>query len=220
MVRAMDYHSNDSHQCPILAADLLWDRKWTAYLYLSLTSHPCLNGLSIFYPITKNNKVSCEWGTRMWIIAVTAPKYSEVVTWWTIWFSICKCLVQGSSIVELKEWLWAVSSVYGVTSAIIFWVLTIINEPVRWGVSPMSRSIHYPWVVVKLYSSSNHDRDDDDQGFGSGPSSRHRVQAAVGKLTMYDFHDSTDSFLGKIWYLVNIICPIVILSVYTYSFLF
>ena len=112
----------------------------------------------------------------MWIIAVTAPKYSEVVTWWTIWFSICKCLVQGSSIVELKEWLWAVSSVYGVTSAIIFWVLTIINEPVRWGVSPMSRSIHYPWVVVKLYGSSNHDRDDDDQGFGSGPS---RVQAAA-----------------------------------------
>ena len=58
-------HSNDSQQCPILAADLLWDRKWTAYLYLSLTSLPCLDGLSIFYSITNNNKVSCEYGTLM-----------------------------------------------------------------------------------------------------------------------------------------------------------
>ena len=62
--------SNDSHQCPILAADLLWDRKWTAYLYPSLTSRPCLDGFFIFYPIIKNNKVSCEYGTLMWIIAV------------------------------------------------------------------------------------------------------------------------------------------------------
>ena len=59
------HHSNDSHQCPILAADLLWDKKWTAYLYLSLTSLPCLDGLSIFYSITNNNKVSCEYGTLM-----------------------------------------------------------------------------------------------------------------------------------------------------------
>ena len=56
-------HSNDSHQCSILAADLLWNRKWTAYLYPSLTSCPCLDGLFIFYPITKNNKVSCKWDT-------------------------------------------------------------------------------------------------------------------------------------------------------------
>ena len=62
-------HSNDSHQCPILAADLLWDRKWRAYLYPSLTSRPCLDGFFIFCPIIKNNKVSCEYGTLMWIIA-------------------------------------------------------------------------------------------------------------------------------------------------------
>ena len=66
-------HSNDSHQCPILAADLLWDRKWTAYLYPSLTSRPCLDGFFIFYPIIKNNKVSCKYGTLMWIIAVVLP---------------------------------------------------------------------------------------------------------------------------------------------------
>ena len=64
-------HSNDSHQCPILAADLFWDRKWIAYLYPSLTSRPCLDGFFIFCPIIKNNKVSCQYGTLMWIIAVT-----------------------------------------------------------------------------------------------------------------------------------------------------
>ena len=63
-------HSNDSHQCPILTADLLWDKKWTAYLYPSLTSRPCPDGFFIFCPIIKNNKVSCEYGTLMWIIAV------------------------------------------------------------------------------------------------------------------------------------------------------
>ena len=63
-------HSNDSHQCPILAADLFWDRKWIAYLYPSLTSWPCLDGFFIFCPIIKNNKVSCQYGTLMWIIAV------------------------------------------------------------------------------------------------------------------------------------------------------
>ena len=63
-------HSNDLHQCSILAADLLWNRKWTAYLYPSLTSCPCLDGLFIFCPIIKNNKVSCEYGILMWIIAV------------------------------------------------------------------------------------------------------------------------------------------------------
>ena len=46
-------HSNDSHQCPILAADLFWDRKLIAYLYPSLTSHPCLDGFFIFCPIIK-----------------------------------------------------------------------------------------------------------------------------------------------------------------------
>ena len=56
------------YQCSILAANLLWDRKWTAYLYPSLTSRPCLDGFFIFYPIIKNNKVSCEYGTLMWII--------------------------------------------------------------------------------------------------------------------------------------------------------
>ena len=63
-------HSNDSHQCPILAADLFWDRKWIAYLYPSLTSRPCLDGFFIFCPIIKNNKVSCQYGTLMWIITV------------------------------------------------------------------------------------------------------------------------------------------------------
>ena len=94
-----------------------------------------------------------------------------------------------------KEWLRAraVSSVYGTTSAIIFWVLTIINEPVRWGVSPMSRSIHYPWVVVKLYSSSNHDRDDDDQGFGSGPSSSSSSSNRLGK------QESTRAEASFVW---------------------
>ena len=68
-------HNNDSHECHILAADLLWDIKWTAYLYPSLTSRPCLDGLSIFYPIIENNKVNCEYGTLMWIIAVVRGKY-------------------------------------------------------------------------------------------------------------------------------------------------
>ena len=65
-----NFHSNDSHQCPILAADLFWDRKWIAYLYPSLTSCPCLDGFFIFCPIIKNNKVSCQYGTMMWIITV------------------------------------------------------------------------------------------------------------------------------------------------------
>ena len=49
------FHSNDSHQCPILAADLLWDRKWIAYLYPSLTSRPCLDGFFIFCLIIKKS---------------------------------------------------------------------------------------------------------------------------------------------------------------------
>ena len=54
----------------------IWDRKWTASLYPSFTSRPCLDGLSIFYPITKNNKVSCEYGTLIWIIAVLIRNHS------------------------------------------------------------------------------------------------------------------------------------------------
>ena len=63
------------YQCSILAANLLWDRKWTAYLYPSLTSRPCLDGFFIFCPIIKNNKVSCEYGTLMSIIAVVQYYY-------------------------------------------------------------------------------------------------------------------------------------------------
>ena len=48
----------------------IWNRKWTASLYPSFTSRPYLDDLSIFYPIIKYNKVICEYGTRMWIIAV------------------------------------------------------------------------------------------------------------------------------------------------------
>ena len=39
-------------------------------IYPSLTSCPCRDGLFIFCPIIKKNKVSCQYGTLMWIIAV------------------------------------------------------------------------------------------------------------------------------------------------------
>ena len=84
-------HSNDSHQCPILAADLLWDRKWTAYLYPSLTSRPCLDGFFIFYPIIKNNKVSCQYGTLMWIIAVLW--WGHKTGTWDIWHTHCQFII-------------------------------------------------------------------------------------------------------------------------------
>ena len=95
-------HSNDSHQCPILAADLFWDRKWIAYLYPSLTSRPCLDGFFIFCPIIKNNKVSCQYGTLMWIIAVKKTYYSALHSYITFHEKLKKKLIHDDEKLDLK----------------------------------------------------------------------------------------------------------------------
>ena len=64
-------HSNDSHQCPILAADFV-------IFYYGTENEEAIQagagsewGIEVGYSFSIPKQVSCQYGTLMWIIAVT-----------------------------------------------------------------------------------------------------------------------------------------------------
>ena len=67
-------HSNDSHQCPILAADFV-------IFYYGTENEEAIQagagsewGIEVGYSFSIPKQVSCQYGTLMWIIAVDKAK--------------------------------------------------------------------------------------------------------------------------------------------------
>ena len=78
-------HSNDSHQCPILAADFV-------IFYYGTENEEAIQagagsewGIEVGYSFSIPKQVSCQYGTLMWIIAVVCTyaldKYYYTLLW-------------------------------------------------------------------------------------------------------------------------------------------